>query len=82
MTWKTVEHYSLGYDIQLKQFYVYYELEGDGTAHQISASPEEFLGLSEMFRNEGPISFNVEGRYFVTRSGPVGDSGGQPAIMA
>ena len=73
MTWKTVERYSLGYDIQLKQFYVYYELEGDNTAHQISTSPPEFLSLSDMFRNEGPISFNVEGQYFVTRAIPVGD---------
>jgi hypothetical protein len=73
MTWKTVERYSLGYDIQLKQFYVYYELEGDSTPYQISARPDEFLGLSDMFRNEGPIRFNVEGRYLVTSSGPVGD---------
>ncbi len=73
MAWKTVERYNLGYNIQLKQFYLYYELEGENSAHQILPSPEEFLALSDMFRNEGSISFNTEGQYFVTRPGPAGD---------
>jgi len=58
---KTVERYNLGYNIQLKQFYLYYELEGENTAHQILPSPGEFLALSDMFRNEGPISFDRKG---------------------
>jgi hypothetical protein len=26
-----------------------------------------------MFRNEGPISFNTDGQYFITQPGPAGD---------
>ncbi|SEK62761.1 hypothetical protein [Nitrosovibrio tenuis] len=73
MAWKTVERYSLGYNVQLKQFYFYYELEGDSTAHQLTLSAGDFLALSDMFRYEGPISFNTEGQYFATRPAPVGD---------
>ena len=72
MARKTVERYNLGYNIQLKQFYLYYELEGENTAHQILPSPGEFLALSDMFRNEGPISFDTEGQYFVTQPTPPG----------
>lgn len=49
--------------------------------YQIFPTPEEFLGLSQMFRNglsqmfrnEGPISFNTHNQYFFTGSEPVGE---------
>lgn len=73
MAWKKVESYSLGYGIQKKQFYFYYQLQGESVVHQLFTTPEEFLGLSDMFRNEGPISFNTDGQYFTTNPEPVGE---------
>jgi hypothetical protein len=73
MTWKTVAKYALGYNIKKAQFYFYYWLEGDGKAYQIFPSPDQFIGLSDMFRNEGPVKFNTDGMYFVTAEEEVGD---------
>jgi hypothetical protein len=73
MAWKKVEHYSLGYRLDDKQFLFYYTLAGEKLLHQFFPTPGEFLALADMFRNDGPISFNTTGRYFVTASELVGE---------
>jgi hypothetical protein len=66
MAWKNVESYMLGYNIADKQGYVYYSLEGETVVHQIFVTAQEMLALADMFRNEGPVSYNTDGHYFVT----------------
>ncbi len=66
MAWKRVDKYWLGYSVAKKSFSFYYRLEDDGTVHQFLPTPAEFLGLADMFRNEGPIKFSTVGKYFVT----------------
>jgi hypothetical protein len=78
MAWKLVDHYNLGYSITKKQFYFYYALQGEGVVHQFFPSPEEFVGLADMFRNEGPISFNTDGKYFVTAAEGIGEEEASP----
>lgn len=73
MAWVTVTNYWLGYSIPKKQFYFYYQVVGDPTIHQLFPTPEEFVGLADMFRNEGPISFNTDSQYFTTAAEPVGE---------
>jgi hypothetical protein len=45
---------------------------GGGIIAQSFLTAQEFLSLSDMFRNGGPITFNTVGNYFVTASKPVG----------
>lgn len=78
MAWKKVEKYYLGYGITKRSFYFYYKLHGENTVHQFFPTPEEFIGLSDMFRNEGPISFNTDGNYFVTASEEIGEEESAP----
>ncbi|NIV35004.1 MAG: hypothetical protein GWN58_37775 [Anaerolineae bacterium] len=78
MAWKRVRNYRLGYSLQKKCFYIYYELEGESSVHQFFPTPEEFVGLSDMFRNEGPINFNTDHRYFVTGTEEVGEEESDP----
>ena len=73
MAWKTVEKYYLGYNVVKKQFYFYYQLQGETSVKQFFVTPEEFVALGDMFRNEGPISFNTDGNYFVTAPEAVGE---------
>jgi hypothetical protein len=73
MAWKTVDRYYLGYNIVTREFYFYYQLEGETTTQQILPSPEEFLALADMFRNEGPVNCNTDGNYFVTAPEVVGE---------
>ena len=73
MAWKTVEKYYLGYSIAQKQFYFYYQLQGETSVKQFFVTPEAFVALGDMFRNEGPISFNTDGNYFVTAPEAVGE---------
>lgn len=73
MTWSKVSSYTLGFNIVDKQFYFYYSLEGDSSAHQIFVNAAEQAALADMFRNEGPISFNSEGHYFVTDPERIGE---------
>ena len=73
MAWKRVARYSLGFNIVSSEFYFYYRLEGETTTQQIFPSPEEFLALADMFRNEGPVNFNTDGNYFVTAPEIVGE---------
>jgi hypothetical protein len=72
MPWKRVANYSLGYSIPNKHFYFYYTLVDEGTLYQIFPSPQEFVALSDMFRNEGPINFNTDGKYFTSAAEEVG----------
>jgi len=78
MVWKKVEKYWLGYSLANKQFYFYYKLEGETVTHQFFPSPQEFVGLADMFRNEGPISYNTDGRYFCTAAEEIGEGEIQP----
>lgn len=78
MAWKKVDNYRLGYGIVKRSFYFYYKLEGEGSVYQIFPTPEEFVGLSDMFRNEGPIYFNTIGKYFVTGAEEVGEEEALP----
>jgi hypothetical protein len=64
--------------IPKKQFYFYYELEGEAVVHQFFPAPDEFLALADMFRNEGPINFNTDGQYFVSAAEQVGENEPQP----
>jgi hypothetical protein len=72
MAWIKVESYSLGYSIKDKKFLFNYNLEGDKAVYQIFPTAEEFIGLADMFRNEGPVNFNSTGNYFTTDSEAVG----------
>jgi hypothetical protein len=73
MAWKMVAWYSLGYHIVSKQCYVYYSLEGENVANQIFVTAPEMLALADMFRNEGPVSCNTDGPYFVTNQEQIGE---------
>jgi hypothetical protein len=73
MAWKTVVNYHLGYNVPNKQFLFYYQLQGETVVKQIFPSPADFIALADMFRNEGPISFNTVGNYFVTSPEAVGE---------
>jgi len=73
MAWKTVANYALGYNIVTGVFYLYYQFEGETTTQQIFPSPEAFLALADMFRNEGPVHFNSDVNYFVTAPEVVGE---------
>ena len=78
MAWLRVENYWLGYSLPKKQFYFYYKLAGESVVHQFFPTPEEFVGLSDMFRNEGPINFNTDGSYFVTAAEQIGEEEAHP----
>lgn len=80
MAWKQVQKYALGYNLADKQFYFYYWLVGDTTAYQFFPSPEEFVALGDMFRNEGPISFDTDLDYFVTSGERVGEEESHPLV--
>lgn len=73
MAWKKVTNYWLGYSLDKRQFSFYYQIEGEAAVHQISTSPEETVGLADMFRNEGPVHYNTNGKYFVTAEEAVGE---------
>jgi hypothetical protein len=74
MAWLRVNDYMLGYSIPKKQFYFYYELQGEAVVHQFFPAPDEFLALADMFRNEGPMNFNTDGQYFVSSAEQVGEN--------
>jgi hypothetical protein len=78
MSWKRVENYWLGYSLPKKQFYFYYKLTTENTVYQIFPSPQEFMALADMFRNEGPINFNTDGSYFVSAAEQVGEQEAHP----
>ena len=78
MAWKRVENYFLGYSIPKNQFYFYYSLVGETAVHQFFPAPQEFLALSDMFRNEGPMNFNTDGNYFVSAAEKVGEEESHP----
>jgi hypothetical protein len=74
MAWKRVSNYSLGYSIPSNQFFFYYTLVGEPTTHQLFLSAHEFTALADMFRNEGPITFNTDGKYFASAAEQVGEN--------
>jgi hypothetical protein len=74
MAWLRVENYWLGYSIPKKQFYFYYKLQAENAVHQFFPTPEEFSALADMFRNEGPITLNTDGMYFVTAAEQIGEN--------
>ncbi len=78
MAWKHVANYYLGYSLSKKQFYFYYSLEGENVVHQFFPTAEEFIALGDMFRNEGPISYNTDGQYFITGPEQVGEEEAHP----
>ena len=78
MAWKNVDNYWLGYSITKRSFYFYYKLQGENTVHQFFPTPEEFVGLSDMFRNEGPIHFNTDQKYFVSAAEEIGEEESAP----
>jgi hypothetical protein len=80
MAWSTVSNYRLGYSVVSKQFLFYFELENDSSVRQLFVSAEELLALGDMFRNEGPVSYNSDGNYFVTGAEPVGE--GEPVLLS
>jgi hypothetical protein len=74
MAWLRVTDYYLGYSLQRRQFYFYYTLDGESVVHQFFPTPDHFIALADMFRNEGPINFNTDGQYFVTAAEQVGEN--------
>jgi hypothetical protein len=74
MPFKRVESYSLGYSIPQKQFHFDYALAGESSVNQIFLTPQEFMALADMFRNEGPIDFNIDGQFFVSSAKQIGGS--------
>lgn len=79
MSWSKVTKYNLGFNIVDKQFYFYYALEGENVVHQIFLDAAQFAAVSDMFRNEGPVSYNSDGHYFVTDPEGVGEGEVAPA---
>jgi hypothetical protein len=79
MAWSKVTWYSLGFNIVDKQCYFYYGLEGDTSAHQIFVTAAELTALGDMFRNEGPITYNSDGHYFATGQEMIGEEETKPA---
>lgn len=79
MAFVKVTWYSLGFNIVDKQFYFYYGLEGDDHAYQVFVTAPEMTALADMFRNEGPITYNTDGHYFVTGKEKVGEGEFFPA---
>ena len=75
-----VESYALRFDIQQRQFRLFYALAGDALPTELpyTLTPEEFLALADMFRNERPIFFNPEKQYFTTTAEPVGEGEAPP----
>ena len=73
MAWYNVVSYNLGFSIADRQFLFYFSLNDAPTVQQIDVTPEQFVALADMFRNEGPVSFNSDGNYFVTASENVGE---------
>jgi hypothetical protein len=80
MAWITVSWYSLGFNIVDKQCYFYYGLEGDDSAYQIFITAPEMSALADMFRNEGPVTYNSDGHYFVTGQENIGEGEAVPAV--
>jgi hypothetical protein len=78
MAWIRVADYHLGYSILKKQFFFYYTLVGESLTHQIFPTPEEFIALADMFRNEGPINFNTDGKYFISAAEQIGEQEAKP----
>jgi hypothetical protein len=76
--WTQVQSYMLGYNAGSKEFYFYYTLQGQSTANQLVVDAQSFLALSDMFRNEQPISYNSQGNYFATGAERVGDNDRRP----
>ena len=74
MPWISVVGYWLTYDVGTQQFKVWYQLAGSGTVTPIAVSAEQFIALSDMLRNEKPVSFN--GSMFSTGKEPVGEEEG------
>ena len=73
MAWKKVESYRLGYSLRRKAFLFYYQLEGETSMRQLNPKPAEYVGLADLFRNGGPISYNTVGEYFVTAGEAIKD---------
>jgi hypothetical protein len=73
MAWSSVESYALGFRTTDQQFFFYYTLSGEQVTHQIFVSADEMAALADMFRNEGPVSYNSDGDYFVTNAELVGE---------
>jgi len=80
MAWINVSWYSLGFNIVDKQCYFYYGLEGDSSAYQIFITAPEMSALADMFRNEGPVTYNSDGHYFVTGQEKIGEGEVIPAV--
>jgi hypothetical protein len=74
MAWLRVDNYWLGYKHSDNQFYFYYKLQGESQVHQLFPSAHECLTLADMFRNEGPINYNTEGKYFITAAEQIGEN--------
>ena len=55
---KKVEGYILSFKKNSKEFLFWYQV--DGIQNCIHVSPQEFMALADMFRNEGPIYFDGE----------------------
>ena len=73
MAWKKVSTYALGYDIDTKIFRFWYILEGEYIQHGLQLTPEEFVALGDMFRNEGPIWYESDTNRFGTNAEMVGE---------
>ena len=74
MAWTRVKWYSLGFNIVSKQSYFYYGLEGEDVAHEVFVTAAQLTALGDMFRNEGPVTYNSDGHYFVTNEQRLMDS--------
>jgi hypothetical protein len=66
MAWKKVASYSFGFGQSDKKFWVYYTLEGSGTAYQIFLTPTQFTALAQLLSSGAAINFETTGNYFAT----------------
>jgi len=72
MAYKIVQQYLLQYEHGEKKYSIFFLPEGEETYRQMEVEPLEFIALSDMFRNEGPINYDERRNTFQTDSEPVG----------
>lgn len=81
MTHSKVEAYSVGYDVDDKQAFVHYWLDGDTAVHSVDVSATEMTMLADMFRNEVSLAYDHDRHRFVSARELVGHGVNQPHPM-
>lgn len=75
-----VTRYRLGYDVDAGQFLFTFFVHAVPGVQNLPVSPQQFLALADMFRNEGGIVYDSETQILQTDPEPVGE--GEPGAPA